>query len=133
VESFKYKIAKYIIVAMTIMQLALSQIHIAAITKVFVLEVGFFLFLYIIFGLLITFNLMSKNNESSKFLFQTTGSIFIAVATGGYFMYLMYSDYKSNSLVELDQIQLSLILVGVGIGTYVLSWFYMLIQEFRGE
>ncbi|WZL81185.1 hypothetical protein QBE53_15495 [Vallitaleaceae bacterium 9-2] len=132
-ESTKYKIAKYIVVSMTIIQLALSQIHISAITKVFVLEVGFFLFLFIIFGLLITFNLLSKNNESSKFLFQTTGSIFIACATGIYYMYLMYNDYINNELVTIDQIQLSLIIVGSGIGTYILGWVYMLIKEVRGE
>ncbi len=132
-ESTKDKIAKYIVVSMTIIQLALSQIHISAITKVFVLEVGFFLFLFIIFGLLITFNLLSKNNESSKFLFQTTGSIFIACATGIYYMYLMYNDYINNELVTIDQIQLSLIIVGSGIGIYILGWVYMLIKEVRGE
>ena len=50
-------------------QLALSQVHILAITKLFANQIGVYLFLFVIFGLTASFNAFSLEKRRSIILF----------------------------------------------------------------
>ena len=55
-REFFLRIASGILLIVGVGQLAISQIHIEAITKVFANQIGFYLFLFMIFGLTTGFN-----------------------------------------------------------------------------
>ncbi len=104
---------------MALLQLALSQIHINVITKVFASEIGFYLFLFILFGLVMTFSLSSMKRDSKK-------PIYIALtiaALGSGFVYLrmLFADIATGQYLTMDVAMLSIIVSILSLVIYLVG------------
>jgi len=116
-----FKIAKFIIMAMALGQLAISQIHIELITKLFVRDVGFFLFLFIISGLIVTFNLSAMNVENTGKMNQFIIASLAAVGSGIYFINLVVTDFITQDNLAIADIRVSLFFVVIAVVTYLVG------------
>jgi hypothetical protein len=116
-----YKIAKWLMIIMATLQLALSQIHIKAISIVFVQSVGFYLFLFILFGLLVMFTLFSTKSLDKSNMFKIISSSVVTGASGIYTAYLIWSDFKSNDAIVYEDIEKSLYLLLFGAAIYLIG------------
>lgn len=89
-------------------QLALSQIHIEAITKIFAKEIGFYLFFFIIFCLLTGFNTyLAENRRGLVFLVLSN---WVTVIAGGIYLRILQTDVTSQEALTLADVQLSWLL-----------------------
>jgi len=102
-------------------QLALSQVHISVITKVFAKEIGFYLFFFIIFCLLTGFNtfLLEKPKGIAFFTFIN----WLTAATGYIYLQILQTDVANQEALTLADVQLSLILVIVAIAICIINSF----------
>jgi hypothetical protein len=116
-----FKTSKNILMAVGIIQLALSQIHIEMITKLFARDVGFYLFLFIIGGLLIVFNLSSMTVNNAGKIKQFIATVIIAFGSGIWFIVLTWKDYLAKDSVTISDIKMSLILVAIGSAVYLIG------------
>ncbi|MCG8572798.1 MAG: hypothetical protein MJB14_21915 [Spirochaetes bacterium] len=93
---------KYSIFAVALLQLALSQIHISVITKVFATHIGFYLFLFILFGLVLAFNVVTlkrKSNMLPAVLFS------IAALVSGYiYLKILYTSIGTSKVLVFDDV-----------------------------
>lgn len=122
------KIIVGIVLLNGIAQLALSQVHILAATKLFATEIGIYLFLFIIFGLTTAFNGFLLDKRKGVVLLIVSG----AIASGAGFVYLrlMQADVAAQAALTMEDVRTSAIAVGVSIVIYlvgsilisVLSW-----------
>ena len=122
------KIIVAIVLINGIGEMALSQVHILAVTKLFVTEIGFYLFLFIIFGLTTAFNGLLLDKPRGVILLVVSG----AIASGAGFIYLrlLQADVAKQTTLMMEDVQLSAMLVTVSIVIYlggsilisVLSW-----------
>ena len=100
-------------------ELAIAQIHILAITKVFAKEIGFYLFLFIIFCLVTGFNAL--------LLERYTGIIFFAflnwITAGAGYIYLriLQSDIVSQQNLTFAEVRLSWLLVVISISICLIN------------
>ena len=109
-------------------ELAVSQIHIATTTKLFATEVGFYLFLFVIFGLTTGFNAMLLKNVRGMVVL--VGSGLVAVWSGWVYMGLVRTDVAEQTSLAMEDVRTSLMLVTASIAIYaagivllpVLSW-----------
>lgn len=92
-----------------ILQLALSQIHISAITKVFVPEVGFYLFVAILMALVTLFNLTTVKTSSNDLLLIFCS--IISTVVGVIYTNMLISDFNSRPSVVFSDISPSLYLI----------------------
>lgn len=90
-------------------QLALSQVHISIITKVFAKEIGFYLFFFIIFCLLTGFNTFLLERYKSIIFFSFIN--WITIAAGFIYLQILQTDVASQQALTLEDVQVSLILV----------------------
>ncbi|WP_058485787.1 hypothetical protein [Defluviitalea phaphyphila] len=136
-----FKITIFIISAMALIQLALSHFHIKTMTKLFTPEVGFYLFLFIIFGLVTLFNASSikksyinrkitKNKEEGKksillFIVSNILSVIAAIV----YLRILINNYKVYDSVTYQDIYLSLYLVIAGVCVYVIGAIIVLITN----
>lgn len=122
------KIIVAIVLINGIGEMALSQVHILAVTKLFVTEIGFYLFLFIIFGLTTAFNGLLLDKPRGVILLVVSG----AIASGAGFIYLrlLQADVAKQTTLTMADVQTSAMLVAVSIVIYlggsilisVLSW-----------
>jgi hypothetical protein len=107
------KFAIGIVFVNAIGQLAGSQIHILAITKLFAREVGFYLFLFIIFGLVTGFNvfLLDKKKGLLFFIF----SCWVTAGAGLIYLKIMQTDVAAQETLTLVDVQQSWILMIIAI------------------
>lgn len=120
-QRVSFKIAKWLMIIVSLLELALSQIHIKAITAMFHVTLGFYLFLFILFGLLLMFLLTSLKDISINSMFKIALTGFISSGSAAYCIYLMLGDYKSHNNIALSDFRLSLILLISAIGVYSLG------------
>ena len=120
-----FKAAKLSISAIALLQLALSQVHIKVITKVFASDIGFYLFLFILFGLVMTFSLssMKRTSKIPLYLVLTVA----AIGTGIIYLNMLFSDIATGQYLTYDVAMLSIIvsivaLVIYTVGTLVVLW-----------
>ena len=116
-----FKIAKALLVTVSLLELALSQIHIEMITKLFTSHVGFYLFLFVISGMLVLFNLTSMTIDNSGKLKEFIMAIVVAAASGIYFVYVTWTDFITQESVMFEDIQLSVALICIGLVIYILG------------
>lgn len=116
--------AKLIVFMTAISQLALSQIQISVITKVFNPNVGFYLFGFTIFSVLMAFN--SSSYEHGKKLPIFIGGLILAVFTGINYINTLLTDIKQANLLTMEDIKTALIISVVAIAIYATGSVVML-------
>ena len=120
-----FKISKFSIMTIAMLQLALSQVHIKVITKVFASDIGFYLFLFILFGLVMSFSLSSMNRESKMPLYLVL--TIATVGTGIIYLNKLFADIATGQYLTADVAMLSIIvsivaLVIYCLGTLIILW-----------
>lgn len=120
-DTLLYRSTRTVLMATALIQLAVSQVHIEMITKLFIRDIGFYLFIFVIAGLLVLFNLTSMKETSSgrlgAFVLMTLG----AVASGGVYVYKIWSDYTTQESVTLEIVQKPLIIAIICIAIYLIG------------
>ena len=127
-----FKISKFVIAAIAILQLAISQVHIKVITKVFASDIGFYLFLFILFGLVMTFNLSSLKRDSKipRYLLVTIA----AIGAGLVYIIMLFSDIATGQYLTIDVALLSILVSIAAIITYFVGTAVLLLtKEWRGK
>lgn len=109
-------------------QLAIAQIHVGTITKIFANQIGIYLFLFIIFGLTTGINavLLEKPRSLISFIFSGV----VAVASGFVYLRLVEADVARQDALTMAEVGQSwqiviASMVIYGIGTLILpflSW-----------
>lgn len=114
-----FKIIKYITFLTGIIQLALSQHHISVITKVFATSIGFFLFLFIISSLVVSFNAASLKAKSNMIL--VLGSNVVAILTGLKYLQLLFADIATGNIVTLQDALNAIIFTVIALIVYAVG------------
>ena len=120
-DTLLYRSTRGVLMATALIQLAVSQVHIEMITKLFIRDIGFYLFIFVIAGLLVLFNLSSMKNSASGRLGTFIVMILAAVASGLTYMYKVWSDFSTRESVVMEDVQLSLIFAGTFILIYLIG------------
>lgn len=110
------KITKILTFIAGLSQLILSQVHIAAISKLFVREVGFYLFMFILLGIVVIPMVLAfeETRLSSYLVFLVTVAITIAI--GIFTMSLIVNSLKDpQTTATMKDIQPTLILMAGGV------------------
>ncbi|WP_125608136.1 hypothetical protein [Lapidilactobacillus bayanensis] len=106
------RLTKILIFVSGLAQLVLSQTHIAAISKLFVKEVGFYLFLFILFGIVLVPMALSFDDRHSKSYFTAALFLILTVLVGGITMSLMIGSLgDSQTKASLSDLLPSLIII----------------------
>lgn len=105
-----FKLGKLFLYIGALGQLALSQIHIGIITKVFDTSIGFFLFLFVIFTLVTAFNGSAINKDTSgfKIIFSILGFA-LAVAMGFVYLGILRADVATGKLLTTAEAMPSIV------------------------
>lgn len=100
-------------------QLAGSQIHILAITKLFPREIGIILFMFIIFGLVTGFNVFLLDKKRGILFFAFSS----CVTAGAGFIYLniLQKDVAAQETLTMVDVQQSWMLMIISIGIYLVG------------
>lgn len=122
-----FNIARFCMFAVAIIQLTLSQIHIEIIMKVFADEIGFYLFLFIIFGLVIAFN--SVNLKRGKGILLDTIGVVAASLAGYKYVSLILTDLDMGGVLTLEEASLSLNFSILTIGIYTIGLVVILLTK----
>lgn len=111
--------------------LALSQIHIGTITKVFAPEVGFYFFLYIIFGLVTFMNTMNMKKPDSTISSSILLAVFAIAVTiaGSVYIKILLDDVATENLLTQKDINLTLVVAIVSMIIYLVGSLTVLITE----
>jgi hypothetical protein len=120
-QRLSFKITKWLIILAAVLQLALSQIHIGAIKIMFSPQIGFYLFLFILFGLILVFLLTPLKAVNGSSIFKITLTGLAASGSAAYCIFIMWNDYKANAIIKLNDFQTSIILLLIGIAVYILG------------
>lgn len=103
------KILQILALANAFGQLALSQIHVSTITKVFINEIGFYLFFFIIFCLLTGFNtFLAENRRGLVFLVLAN---WVTAFAGYIYVGILQTDVANQQSLAFADVQLSWTLV----------------------
>ena len=113
------KIAVGIILVNGLGELALTQIHVLAITKLFVNEIGLYLFMFIIFGITATFNALSLEKRQSIIFFAV--SCWITAVFGFIYLRLLQADVAGQDTLTMADVQTSWLLIIISIGIYLVG------------
>lgn len=100
-------------------ELAMSQIHIQAITKIFANEIGFYLFLFIIFGLTTAFNAYLLEKRTGLIILAISG--LLAVGAGYIYLDLMQTDVAAQASLSMADVRTSWLLVSISMGIYLVG------------
>jgi hypothetical protein len=122
-----FYISKWSVFFIAIIQLAISQIHIAIITKVFETDVGFFLFLFIIFGLVSAFNAVSAKKGKKMYLDFTTA---ITSSLAGYrYLTTVFANIAPDKLLTFEDASISIYISIVAIFIYIVGTITMFLTK----
>lgn len=113
------KIAVGIVLLNGLGELALTQIHVLAITKLFANEIGLYLFMFIIFGLTASFNAFSLERRRNIILF--TVSCWVTAVFGYVYLSLMQTDVTAQAALTMADVQASWMLIVISIGIYLVG------------
>ena len=116
----------YVTCTMALLQLVLSQMHIGVITKVFATDVGFYFFLFVIFGLVTVFNMKNVKKSNNSILLIICSAI--AIVVGIKYIHILLDDVSQGKLLTYNDIVgslynviASIIIYGVGTATVVIT------------
>lgn len=109
-------------------ELALSQIHILASTKIFAREIGIYLFIFIIFGMTTAFNAFLLKKRWGLIIFTLTS--LLTVGAGFVYLRIIQADIAAQDALTMADVKSSWLLVVTSIVIYlvglvvipVLSW-----------
>lgn len=126
-----FKISKFAISTMALFQLAISQVHIKVITKVFASNIGFYLFLFILFGLVMTFSLssMKKAGKMPLYLVLTVA----AIANGIIYLNMLFADIATGAYLTMDVALFSIVISMVTLAIYLLGTITILLTREKEE
>ncbi|MDC7235464.1 MAG: hypothetical protein PQJ58_19705 [Spirochaetales bacterium] len=120
-----FKTARLLIYMAAIGQLALSQVHIGIITKVFAPSVGFFLFLFVIAGLVTAFN---SSSAASKPLIAVLGCG-ASLLTGVLYLNIVFKDIANATLLTFEEAQVSIFVSLLAMFLYLAGTVTMLVTR----
>lgn len=100
-------------------QLALSQIHIVASTKIFANEIGLYLFMFIIFGLTTGFNAVLI--ETPRSVLSLIFSGLVAAGSGFIYLRLLQADVISQDALTMADVNDSFRLVVAAMVIYLIG------------
>jgi len=126
-----FNIARFSMFAVAIIQLTLSQIHIEIIMKVFADEIGFYLFLFIIFGLVVAFN--SINLKRNKGILLDVIGVIAASLAGYKYVTLLLTDLELGNVLTVKEAALSLNFSMITIGIYIVGLLVILLTKGKRE
>lgn len=127
-REFFLRITAGILLIVGVGHLAISQIHIEAITKIFANQIGFYLFIFIIFGLTTGFNAILIEKPFSVLSLMVSS---ILSSVGGFiYLRLLQADVLEQEKLAMADVSDSFQLVAASIGIYlvgslivsILSW-----------
>ena len=124
-----FKFAKVIAFVNALGQLAGSQIHILAITKLFAREVGIYLFMFIIFGLVTGFNVFLLDKKKGLLFF--TFSSWVTVLAGFIYLNILRTEIAAQETLSMVDVQQSWMLMIISIGIYGVSSFLIPLLGWR--
>jgi hypothetical protein len=104
-----FKILAGIVLLNGLGQLAVSQIHILASTKVFASQVGVYLFVFVIFGLVAAFNIFLLHSRRALVFF--SGASWISAAAGYIYIKIIQADVAAQESLAVTDVQSSCLLV----------------------
>lgn len=116
-----FTVSKGLLITAGLLELALSQVHILMITKLFTSYVGFYLFIFVIAGMLILFNLSSMTVDNSAKMKEFLMSSVAAIGSGGFFIYIAWTDYLEQESIVFEDIQMSVAMIAIGIVVYIVG------------
>ena len=128
-KTLVFKLGRAGVYVAAIGQLALSQIHIEVITRVFEPSVGFFLFLFVTFGVVTAFSSSSlhKGTGVVPYLMMCTA----AIVTGLIYQGIVIRDVRLANLLTLQEALGSLVFSFAVIAVYVVASVVMLLTRKR--
>lgn len=100
-------------------ELAMSQIHIQAITKIFANEIGIYLFLFIIFGLTTAFNAYLLEKRTGLILLTLSG--LMTVGAGYIYLNIMQTDVAAQEALTMADVRTSWLLMIISTGIYLVG------------
>ena len=118
-REFFLRIVTAILLIVGVGHLAISQIHIAAITKIFANQIGFYLFVFIIFGLTTGFNAVLIEKPFSVVSLIVSS---ILSSVGGFvYLRLLQADVLEQEKLTMADVSDSFQLVAFSIGIYLIG------------
>lgn len=126
-QRLSYKLFLLLVVLAGALELALSGYHISAITIMFSRQIGFYLFLFILFGILlvaISTSIKDMDLSNAFKLILTSGA---ASISGAYTAYLMWHDFKASKSIVFSNFRTSFFLIIAGVAIYVVGSVIMLV------
>lgn len=111
--------------------LALSQIHIGTITKVFAADIGFYFFLFIIFGFVTFMNSMNMRKKTSTIGNAILMLVFGILSSGVGIVYIkiLLDDIKMENLLTMQDITVVLYLTIASVIIYGLGCIGILVTN----
>ncbi len=108
----------YFIGFIALTQLAFSQIHISTITTVFTSSIGLYLFIYIILGLIATFN--ASKLEKGEYLSEIL-ILVLTIVFGVIYLYMLIADVNTVPAVTMEKVMGGLVLGIIGVAMYAIG------------
>lgn len=125
-QRLSYKLILLLVALTGALELALSGIHIRAITIMFTRHIGFYLFLFILFGvLLIAISSSIKVMDLSN-AFKLIFSSGVASFSGAYTAYLMWNNFKTSTSISINNFRTSFYLIIAGVIIYAVGTLILL-------
>lgn len=116
-----------IVMSLTAMlELALSQVHIKTITQVFATNIGFYLFSFILLGLIIIFNVLTIKKDCNKIMLTIT--TVLSTIIGLKYIQILIHDINNYSYVGFTDIKNSLILTIIGMFVYIIGTIILVVN-----
>lgn len=112
-KELAFKLTTGIVMLNGLGQLAASQIHILTSTKIFASEIGFYLFLFIIFGLVASFNVLLLEKIQGMIFFVV--SCWITAGAGYIYLKILQADLATQKALTMAEASDSLLLVMMSI------------------
>lgn len=113
-RDWAFKIATGIVLINGLGELAASQIHILTSTKVFASEIGVYLFMFIIFGLVTAFNTFLLKKIQGMIFY--IASCWVTAGSGYIYLKLLQADVAAQDALTMVDINDSWLLVVISIG-----------------
>ncbi|WP_234987480.1 hypothetical protein [Halolactibacillus halophilus] len=110
-----------------IIGLAFSQVHIAAVSLLFVREIGFYLFLFVFSSVIYLAILFGFRSWDRASVVQTVLAALATVLTGGYTILLFIQDRADPRSVDFSEISLSFSLIVATVIIYFIGTVALLI------
>lgn len=112
-KGLAFKFATGIVLINGLGQLAVSQIHILVSAKIFAAEIGIYLFLFIIFGLVTSFNIFLLKKMQGMIFF--IASCWITAGSGYIYLRILQADVAAQKALTMADANTSWLLVAISI------------------